>query len=244
MPNDTLLNAIAKYLNNKDDVSFETNIVRILIHIYNEIDFINPYLLHEYSLIDENILRYGLPKEELIKFKQVFTNYMQTHDTDAFLTVYKIIMDMILYKYKNSFITKEEVAEYEKIFFQGKSVNVLNKYWDKTLYKINNKLSFKEVKENVFNPYAYYLQGKTMADIQEMSNESLYHLNLKILRDYNIKVDDSNLVNKLNKAIDKAMMPKGQLSTGNGFVDILMFLSFVATEIMMGAIIAVQMLRR
>ncbi len=244
MVDDALLNAIAKYIDNKEAISFDTNIVRILIHIYNEIDFINPFLLKDYSLIDKNLLRYGLPEEELVKFKNSFNRYMVNQSEDDFLTIYKIIMDMIAYKYKDDFITKEEVVEYENIFFKGKSVNALNKYWDSTLYKINNKIKFTEARENVFNPYAYYLQGKTMADIKEMSNEKLYHLNRKILREYNIKVDDKNMINKLNIAISKAMMPRGQLSTGNGFVDILMFLSFVATEIMVGAIIAVQMLVR
>ena len=86
--------------------------------------------------------------------------------------------------------------------------------------------------------------AETMNDIKEMSDEKLYYLNRKILREYNIKMDDSNMFNKLNKVVYKALLPKSALSSGNGFVDILMILSFVATEVMVGAIIAVQMIMR
>ncbi len=243
MPNDALLYAISKYINNKEDISFETNIVRILIHIYNEVDFLKPYLLHDYNLIDSNLLQYGLSKEELNKFKEKFNEYMLNHNNDAFLTIYKIIMDMIFYKYKNKFITDDEVKEYEKIFFQGRSVEALNKYWDKTLYKINNKLSFTRTADKAFNPYGHYLQGKNMHDIKEMSDEKLYYLNCQKVRDYNANIDDTNIFNKLNQVIKKEMLPK-KLSSGNGFVDILMILSFIATEVMVGAIMAVQMIVR
>lgn len=243
MPNDALLNAISKYTNNKEDISFETNIVRILIHIYNEVDFLKPFLLHDYNLIDSNLLKYGLPKEELSKFKEKFNEYMLNHNSDAFLTIYKIIMDMIFYKYKNKFITDDEVKEYEKIFFQGRSVETLNKYWDQTLYKINNKLSFTKPSDKAFNPYGYYLQGKNMHDIKEMPDKKLYYLNRRKVRDYNANIANANLFKKFNKVIHKEMLPKN-LSSGNGFVDILMILSFIATEVMVGAIIAVQMIVR
>ena len=245
MYNDPILNAIYKYTLNKNDQSFDVKIIRILIHIYNEIDIINPFLVENYDLIFNNIKKYGLSDEELQKFKDSLKLYMQYNEMDAMLTLYKILIDMIVKKHKDTFISKEEVAEYEKFFFQGKCINSLNKYWDKALYKINNKIIFKENNNNIFNPYAYYLQGKTLADIKEMSDEKLYYLNRKILKDYNIKIDDKNVVNKLNKAINKIVFPKQvELTTGNGFVDILTFISFVATEIMVGIVIAVQFIMR
>ncbi len=244
MQNDVLLNAISRYLINKEDQSFDVQIVRILVYIYSEADLVNPFLIKDYDLINNNLKRFGLEEESLNKFKKSLQNYLTTQNINDFLTIYKIIIDMIEKKYKDDFITEEEVKKYEEIFFKGRSIKALNDYWNKALYKINNKITFTEVNNNVFNPYAYYLQGKTLADIKEMSDEKLYYLNKKILRDYNIKFDDKNMLNKLNRAIDKAMMPKGALSSGNGFVDILMFLSFVATEIMVGAVIALQMILR
>lgn len=231
MSEDVLVKAIEKYVANKNDSSFAVKIIKILALIYNEIDLVNPFLLKKYELIDQNLKRYGLSNESLVKFKNSFAKYLKDKDMDSFLTLYKIIIDMIVKKYQNSFISAEEVAMYEKYFFEGKSLKALNEYWDKALYKINNKIIFTEVNENIFNPYAYYLQGKTLADIKDMSEDKLYLLNKKILREYNIKMDDENMISKLNKALYKELYtPK--FSTGNGFVDALMIVSFVATEIM------------
>ena len=243
MSDDALLKAISKYLANRNYESFDTNIIRLLNLIYNEIDLINPYLLQNYELINNNLARYGLSKTEVLKFRNSFNLYMQTKDQNAFFTIYKIIMDMIACKYRNSFIKDEEVKQYEAIFFKGISSNPLKEYWDKTLYKINNKIILNKINDNVFNPYAYYLHGKTMADIKEMSNEEIKHLNYKILKEYNLKMSDHNLTKKLNKALDKVLNPI-PLTSGNGFVDIITYISFIATEILVGAIIAISFIKR
>ena len=76
-----------------------------------------------------------------------------------------------------------------------------------------------------------------------MSNEELSRLNYKILKDYNLKINDHNLIQKLNYTLNKALssMP---LTSGNGFVDLITYLSFVATEILIGALIAVSIIKR
>ncbi len=238
-----LLNAINKYMANKQDPSFEVKIVTILTHIYNEIDLINPILLNDYKLLNQNLMKYLKNSEELVKFNDCLDNYVKTKDFNSFLTIYKIIIDMIEKKYKDKFITEEEVKDYEKFFFEGRSVQHLKEYWDKALYRINNKITFEKVNENVFNPYIYYLQGKNMADIKELSNEELIKLNEEILKKYHLSLDDNNLKGKINKIVYKALNPP-TLSSGNGFVDALMIVSFVATEILVGAVIAITLLRR
>ena len=162
MSDDALLKAISKYLANRNYESFDTNIIRLLILIYNENDVVNPYLLLNYELINNNLSRYGLATDEVLKFRSSFNLYMHTKDQNAFFTIYKLIMDMIACKYHDSFITEAEVKKYEQIFFKGISSNPLKEYWDKTLYKINNKVILYNTNNNAYNPYNYYLQGKTM----------------------------------------------------------------------------------
>ena len=189
-------------------------------------------------------MRYGLKYEEILRFHECLNSYANTKDMNSFLTIYKIIMDMIEKKYKEDFISKEEVERFEKIFFAGKSVQSLKEYWDKTLYKINNKITFSKVNDTIFNPYIYYMQGKTMDDLKSMSDKEIVKLNEKILKKYNLKISDNNLTDKINKIVYRALNPIGPLTSGNGFVDILMILSFIATEILVGLVIAITLIKR
>ena len=87
-----LLNAINKYMANKQDPSFEVKIVTILTHIYNEIDLINPILLNDYKLLNQNLMKYLKNAEELVKFNDCLDNYVKTKDFNSFLTIFKIII--------------------------------------------------------------------------------------------------------------------------------------------------------
>lgn len=241
------MNALAyginKYIHNKEDNSFDVKIIKILAIIYNEIDLVNPILLNDYKLLDKNLLKYLKNENELTKFKTSFNNYMINNDINAFLTLYKIIIDMIAMKYKDSFITEDEVKMYESYFFEGKSVSSLKEYWDKTLYRINHKITLEKINENIYNPYIYYLQGKNLADLKELSNDELVSLNEEILKKYNLNLDDKNLKEKIDKIVYKALHPM-EFSTGNGFVDIIMIISFVSTVVMAGMVIAILILKR
>lgn len=230
--------AVQKYMHNKEDNSFDVKIIKILSLIYNEIDIINPILLHDYKLLDANLMKYFKSLEELNKFKKAFSNYMIFKDINSFLTLYKLIIDMIALKYKDKYITEEEVRQFETYFFEGKSVKALKEYWDSTLYRINHKIRLEEVRDNVYNPYIYYLQGKSLADLRELSNDELVSLNEQILKKYNLSLNDRKLKQKIDTIVYRALNPL-EFSTGNGFVDILMILSFTATVFLVGMIIAI-----
>ena len=130
-------------------------------------------------------------------------NQMENNNMSSFLTIYKILIDMIVLKYKDSYITNEEVANYEKLFYEGKSINFLNEYWNKALYEINKS---KNGNENSYNPYNNYLQRKNLDDIKAWNDEDLVKEQQKSLDKYYKNISDD-----IN---DK------KISSGNGFVDI------------------------
>ena len=219
MNNQTINNAIKKYNNNKEDTSFDVKVIKILVIIYGQ-DILN------ISNFKENILKYGLDENQLLLFEDELTNYLNTNNMSSFLTVYKILIDMIVLKYKDSYITNEEVSVYEQLFYEGKSINFLNNYWNEALYKINK--NYNDKNSDLYNPYNNYLQRKNIDDIKALNNEKLTDFSKKRIEKYNKDTFND----------DK------ELTTGNGFIDIIMMLAFICTQVMLGFIALGHFIRR
>lgn len=203
MPENVLTKAIKDYLCDKENITFETNLIRLLTYIYEEENIIGLYQKSDYNELIIAMQKYGLKKDDVDKFIQVWEDYENNKDFDSFLTIYKYIMDMIALKYHNAFISKEEVEKYEKIFFEGRSVQALKEYWDEILYKINNKITFEKEDNNIYNPYTTYLQGKTMDDIKAGGNERFIDKNKQSLKQYK---DNELKNNKKNNSIAKNIL--------------------------------------
>ena len=80
----SLVYAINKYIHNKDDSSFDIKIIKILSLIYDEIELINPILLNDYKLLNNNLLKYFKTPEDLEKFKHCFDIYMAIINNASF----------------------------------------------------------------------------------------------------------------------------------------------------------------
>lgn len=221
MHEDAILNAIYKYTLNKKNQDFDVKVIGLLVRIYGELQIVKPYLEKNYEQMISNLKLYGFPQKELDKLNNSLKKYQNDNDMNAFLTVYKIVIDMIVYKYKQEPISPEEVKYFESIFFEGLHINALNKYWDKALYKMNKNLALEEKNNNT-----YSLKGKSLEDLKNI-DENLYNRKKREVDDYNAQIEE-----------------KQSLTSGNGFVDLLLYFSFVATEIMSGALIAINFIKR
>lgn len=229
---EALIVAIKNYIEGKKEDQFSYNIIKLLSYIYSEADIINPYKLGDFRLLDTNLKKYGLTDLELEKFDTAFNKYVIYHNNDGFYTLYKIIMDMIALKHQKVPLSKEDIKRYEDIFFAGRTVKVLEDYWNNTLYKINNK-SDKMVAK-------IYLQKKSINDLKTLKHYKLVREKEEEISKYNQKLEMGRIKAKIVKISNTPITP---ISSGNGFVDIIMILSFVATEVLVGAMAAITLIK-
>ena len=229
---EALIVAIKNYIEGKKEDQFSYNIIKLLSYIYSEADIINPYKLGDFRLLDTNLKKYGLTDLELEKFDTAFNKYVIYHNNDGFYTLYKIIMDMIALKHQKVPLSKEDIKRYEDIFFAGRTVKVLEDYWNNTLYKINNK-SDKMVAK-------IYLQKKSINDLKTLKHYKLVREKEEEISKYNQKLETGRIKAKIVKISNTPITP---ISSGNGFVDIIMILSFVATEVLVGAMAAITLIK-
>ncbi len=229
---EALIVAIKNYIEGKREDQFSYNIIKLLSYIYSEADIINPYKLGDFRLLDTNLKKYGLTDIELEKFDTAFNKYVIYHNNDGFYTLYKIMMDMIALKHQKVPLSKEDIKRYEDIFFAGRTVKVLEDYWNNTLYKINNK-SDKMVAK-------IYLQKKSINDLKTLKHYKLVREKEEEISKYNQKLETGRIKAKIVKISNTPITP---ISSGNGFVDIIMILSFVATEVLVGAMAAITLIK-
>lgn len=229
---EALIVAIKNYIEGKKEDQFSYNIIKLLSYIYSEADIINPYKLGDFRLLDTNLKKYGLTDLELEKFDTAFNKYVIYHNNDGFYTLYKIMMDMIALKHQKVPLSKEDIKRYEDIFFAGRTVKVLEDYWNNTLYKINNK-SDKMVAK-------IYLQKKSINDLKTLKHYKLVREKEEEISKYNQKLEMGRIKAKIVKISNTPITP---ISSGNGFVDIIMILSFVATEVLVGAMAAITLIK-
>lgn len=207
--------------NNNSNNHLNNNVIRLLKIIYNNLDTTDK------NKLNDNLKIYGLKQSELDKFYKYLDNYNKQNEVNDYLSVYKIIIDMIRLKYSDKYISNKEVKEYEKIFFEGKNINSLNDYWNKTLYEINYKFIDQNIKD-IYNPYSIYTKGKSIKDLKK---------NSKIFEDNENKLNE--YLDKINRNDDKTT-----LSSGNKYVDMLLILAVVSTQIMLGSLLFVTLFKR
>ena len=106
-------------------------------------------------------------------------------------------------------------------------------YWSRKKALLNNNMKFKLIRNDLLSSSTYDKYGLDKDEIQKMSEEKVRNINNRILE----KEKEDNKRNK--KFIPKNLI----ITSGNGFVDTVMLLSIMNTEIMIGIMIALHFLR-
>ena len=110
-------------------------------------------------------------------------------------------------------------------------------YFDNQLSE-HQKIEVERVKETL-NLEAYEILKYSLDDIENMDADELDKVNKEVYGYFDINENAINKKYLLDKAIFDYNHPKPAFSTGNGFVDILFFLSIVATLAMVIMVVTV-----
>lgn len=196
---------------------------------------------------------YGLSVKEMEEFISLLNDYSKwlnseksVGKTDLTSKIEIILINMIVEKNKIKKFSEKELEFFEKFFdpknnnlsklhnLITKDVNIVPMYWNrKKVLLVDNNLKFKRIRNDLLSSSTYSKYGIDKEDLSNMSEDKVRNINNRILE----KEKEENKRN--NKFIPKNLI----ITSGNGFVDTLMLLSIMTTEIMVGIMIALHFLR-
>lgn len=259
--NEAFDSAIKDYLKVSKDYdeilanSFKVVVLELLACIYGEIDIINPYILKNEQSFLQNITRFGYSKEEYEEFKKEFLNYYKIEEENKtlslkkynpyFIEVQKRLIDMFFEKRKSYKVSLEEEEKFFNLLYTSKVTNPLKSsynfltakdirevegyYYDKKEIEEEEK---KPKKANVLNLEAYEILDYSLTEIANMDAESVDKINGNVYSFFDIDEDDENKTDLLNMAVYNYKKYNSRLTSGNGYVDILLVMGIVVTGIL------------
>lgn len=250
-------NYLLKKNNEKYDKShiFEVLVIEMLVHIYGEINIINPYKLKDSKSFTKNLQLYGLSSKSVYQFINLMDEYYRwlsstnKKNDNVIERIKFILLQMVLNKVSEKNLSSIEVTYYVR-FFENKIIGLsetcqlmgddnVNFYrmWKLKKGFIDSEsinFTYDLLLPDFFDEKKYKEFGISLNDMSKLSNETVEKINNKIV------VEDADTERKKNRFVIPLRLA---ISSGNGFVDTLVLLSVMATEIMIGIIIAVSVMK-
>lgn len=254
--NEFINNGINAYLLKKQDKDyslahiFELKVIEVLIRIYGEINIINPYRTGSEKSLRDNFKIYGLTNEEYYRFIGYLNDYndwlnsMSREKNDTIKEIELLLIRMILLKNINVKATSDDIEVYDDLFLaKDRKIAQINemastnpyyvqKYYlrKKKIYFEDNDLHFEEIEPDLLSKTMYQRHGLSINEVVQLSNLKINEIN-------NIITSEEEDLNK-SKLRVKPIGLNVVLTSGSGFVDTLVLLSIMVTEIMVGFVIA------
>lgn len=240
--------------------SFLVVVIRLLIIIYNELDILNPLLMNDERLLKENLSKFGYTPDQVNEFFADLQRYyeieLKNEQNDIkiknpfFISVQKKLIDMFIVKKLNFHLTQEETNEFYELLYTPYSKNPLrvsynlltaedvleiDRYFKKQMND-NVKVIIPEEKEYL-NVKAYEILNYSMEDIRKMSGEEVNKVNSQVYDYFKIRENAINKEYLLEKALEELERENNKVTSGNGYVDILLVLSVICTVVMLIGIV-------
>jgi len=260
--NEAFDSSIKEYLKLKKDSneiianSFAIMVLNMLASIYGEIDIINPYIIKNERSFKLNITKFGYSSEDYEKFKEEYLKYYDIEKENQtlnikrsnpyFVSIQKSLIDMFMKKKENYQVTESEEKSFFEMLYTTKTTNPLRasynyltakdikeveEYYFEQKEKEAEKLETPK-KSNVLNIEAYEILNYSLTDIANMDSESVDKVNENVYNFFEIDEDAENKNDLLNSAIENYKKYNSRLTTGNGYVDILLIMGIVVTGIL------------
>ena len=265
--NDSFTEAINNYFAHKEDQkgivynSFLVVCIRMLVIIYNETDILNPYTSNNAEILKNNLTKFGYSLARVEEFFNLLNEYKKIDEKNKnlsikienpyFIEIQKRLVDMIITKKVNFHISEAELKDFYNLLYTPDikeplmisynyltakdRINEVKKYFLEQL-KLSEPVE-EEATKNYLNNRSYEIMGYKMEDIKKLNAEQLEKMNHQVYDFFKIRENAINKEYLLEKAIEEHDNPKTELTTGNGYVDILLVMGAICTLIMVGAII-------
>lgn len=236
------------YLGNKNTDPFECHVIECLVSIYGQ-EIIEAYKEKSLEKFDKIMREYGLSEniytnfmdnlEALSRFKEVMKSNPNTK-TNIFSN---IDIDLIkMYEFMSAFVdvTEAQLSSFEASMLKNFEVTKIHfnysndpkrveNFFKKERSKFGNSVELKEQTIELLDDLTYSKFGVSINEVKNMDYRMVNQLN--------------NYINdRMSKGLDTIKPAKKKIrfnsviSSGNGFVDILLILSIIATEVSVGLI--------
>lgn len=249
--------------------SFLVVTIRILALIYGKTDILNPYYLGNSGVFFQNLSKYGVEAEVIALFKEDFLAFYEFEiknekrkiklQNPYFKKVLKYLIDMFVAKKRNGKVTFNEEEKFLDLIYTTHTKNAyrisyayLNlddiKYTEKYYYsKLNEmdmtrELDLDKTIRTKLNLEALSMIGVNLSNLENMSEKDIEKAKKEV---YNyFEVDSSNVSseNELSEKINYYKMYGKKVTSGNGYVDILLLMSVIVTSFSVLAIIIFNIL--
>ena len=260
--NEALDKAINDYMSSKDKVesvlynSFLVVVIRMLISIYGELDIINPYQIKNEEAFKNNLMKFGAKKEDIENLFELISDFylierrnslaIKREENTYFISVQKALIDLFTLKRLNFGLTDNESKDFFDLLYTPGTSNILRQSYNylnaSDIYEIaayyQNKMLEKpkveevEEEKKLLKFDIYKLFNVSVADISKMNAEDVDKLNKEIYKSFDISENAINKDYLLEEKLKEIKMQNSPITTGNGYVDILLIMSVIVTTIM------------
>lgn len=253
--NDGIEDGITAYLKYKENETFDRNhtfelyVIKALTIIYGEKSIILPYQIQNEEAFKCNLMLYDLREQDMESFLFLmgkYSSYLKHYrngskPTDLIEKIEYIIIEMMKYRSRKHEFSNEEISEFETIFnpidgdlkqikkMISKDTGLIINTWNSNKEGLSTtQVNIMTEKPSLLRPEVYKEYGLDIHELAKLSNYQIAEVNKNILNQIELP--------KIKK--EKKKYKPILITCGNGFVDKLMLLSIMMTEIMIGLVIA------
>lgn len=265
-------NAMKSYLISSKDSdsilfnSFYVVVIRALILIYGK-DIVEAYN-NKNSVLFMNILsKYGMSVADAAVFKEEFLNFFNFEEENSrrkiklknpyFKVVLKYLVDMFATKKKKTSINYIEEEEFLDLIYTTHTKNPYRisynylmsddiMYSEKYYYSRINELDItRDLSDDLgdnLNLKALEYVGVNLSNLKDMSNSETEQAKINAYEYFDIDVNSPTRDKELEEQINALNNLNNKVTTGNGYVDILLLMSVIATSFSVLAILVFSLI--
>lgn len=264
---DNAIKAYIDSIDKPNSLSYNTSLVipiRILVLIYGKLDIINPYYLENSVVFFRNLGKFGISPNDLALFKEDFLEFYKFEinnekrkikEKNPYLKkVLNSLIDMFIAKKKNGKVSLTEEDKFLELIYSTHTknpyrisyaylmlgdLNYTEKYYYTKLNEmdITSELDLTKTFNTKINLDALDMMGINLTKIKNMSDDEIKEAKNKAYSYFEIDANKVNREEELNKKVKYFKITGEKLSSGNGYVDILLLMSVIITSFSILAII-------
>jgi hypothetical protein len=231
---------------------FEYKVIEYLITLYGKINILNPYQIKDENSFKNNLMIYGADKETINKLINLLNKYniwlnssSNSEKNTIISEIFYILSKLSLLKNKVKTLSPSEMEVYQnflnlkdnkiKQIVEMSAINkeeVLNSW-----VKAEDDIKKADIpKEPIYLPEDEYKKyGIYPEDLENLPEDKIKKLN----KDITDLDDNASSGGRAKNDPPKQLI----LTSGNGFIDALVLLSIICTEIMIGIVITILIAR-
>ena len=245
--------------------SFLVVVIRLLALIYGRLDILNPYYLQNNVAFFNNLAKYGMNRSDIAVFKEELLNFYNFEVENQkrnikvknpyFITTLKYVVDMFVLKKKNADVSLLEEEKFLELIYTTHTKNpyrmsygylmcdddlFIEKYYYSKLNELEmtREINLNNTISTNLNLEALNFVGVSLSNLKNMSVNDIE----KAKNDaYNYFEVDATSLNREQDLQDRInyykMYGTKKITTGNGYIDILLLMSVIATTLSITVII-------